>query len=461
MLVKRRIDWTYLLLCPYVIVTYIPSLARAVQLRYTGPWVVLWVWVAVMQSQNRKLPLKVKTSFLGALLFLIMNTTLSLVFRLFDHSDGMSLIAVADIARILLPLLIVHYSVVNNRLQELGWLTLVWLFALACTGAATIRGEAILEGGARLLTAGGGENLSDAVEAVTLGVGQYTHVYSMGLLIAPLLYCSHFMSMRNKLICWAVSAVFLITVYVASFSICVIGVTAGLLILFMLRLGITARAVKVIGCLMVVLNIVFLTQPQSVSFMTPVLDGLKNVTDIKQYQHKIDAVLNSIQGVGSEVDERFGLYLRSWNAFLEHPFVGVGQWSYSGTERDRHAGVGGHSEILDLLGSSGLLGFTIYILRLFFLFRYLHVISAVALGFRWWPAVYCFMFPAAIVACINPLNGFMIWTDILVIIPGLACLFKTPHAGMMMRAGQDPRLAGGAAQRGAWASPDGRQHLRP
>ena len=82
--------------------------------------------------------------------------------------------------------------------------------------------------------------------------------------------------------------------------------------------------------------------------------------------------------------------------------------------------------MLDLLGGAVVLGFVLFVFSLVCVMRYMWAINPVALEFRWWLTVSLFMWPAAMVAFLNPLHGYLIYTDLLLLIPGMACLFTVP-----------------------------------
>lgn len=422
---SRDRDWTYLLLCPYVAFAHIPWVALHVRMRFVLPGVLLWFILALLHKQEVFMPPKVKRALKMAVLFLLIYLLQGTLFALFGHGDWATRDDISDIVQTLIPLAILHLSVRKGQWRELGWLVLWFLACIGCTAVMTVRGEGMVENASRILTGQGGRdiNMSDLYDAYFLGVGGYLHVYATGLLVAPLLYCARWMPAVPKVICLIVAAVAMVGVYSGAYSILILAVGVGVLLWALQRVGGRFLSVKVLGLVLAVGIALVIERPHTLSFMIQPLQTLRDMTSREQYHIKIDAIIDTIGGASqSYVTDRSELYMQSWRTFLKNSIVGTGMWQ-RGSQPERS--IGGHSEVFDQLGRGGLIGFTLFILCLYHLLRYLHALGEAFFSRFWWPAVHLFLWPAALVALVNPLCGYIVYTDLLLIIPGMACLFTT------------------------------------
>ena len=426
--INRRFDWSYLLLFPYVAAEYIPWVNAHMQFRFVAPFLLIWLGLAYTRRPEVQHWEKVKASFLYAVLLSVLYHTFGLVLQPFGYSDGLTGNDVFDIVRIIAPLLVLHLSVRNGRRRELGMLVSYWLLCMACTCVMTLRGGTEIENASRLITGAGKVGVDSTVvaDAIDAGVAPYAHIYAIGLLIAPMLYCSGFMARPMKTLCVTLASLYVVTVYSANYSICVMAVALGCVLWLVTRVGGRPRRVRISGFVLVVCVVAIVAQPQLVSFMAKPLETFGAITESKQYQMKIATIVDTISGVsGTYATDRSELYWRSWRTFLSRPLVGTGLWHYESTQTSE---LGGHSLVFDLLGGAGVLGFGLFVLSLAYVMRYMWTISSVVLGFRWWPAVSLFMWPAIMVAFLNPLRGYVVYTDLFLLIPGMACLFKVPDS---------------------------------
>ncbi len=436
--INVRFDWSYLLLLPYLVASYIPWVGQRVRFRYYALFTILWFGLALVRQRNVHLPKRGLASLAWAVLLFTTYDLLGLLFLPFGHGNGVTITDVFDIVRLFVPLGILHYSVRNGRLRELGMLVILVLMCLACTAVITWSIGTEVENASRMLTGKSSEynaNWMDVDYALKNGVGQFAHVYGFGLLALPLMYCSKYMSLWAKVLCRIVATIFLLSAYFASYFILILAILTGFGVWLALASSGSSkrRWVKTVGTLFVVLAITVMINPSIFRGAVPTLLAVRDMTENKEYRMKITAVIDAVSGSSdSYCFYRKDLYERSWNAFLENPLVGFGVWDYiraiESSDIEKAESVGGHSQVLDTLGRSGLFGFSIFILGFVFLFRYLRAISSQFLGFRWWPTLYIFMFQAILVSFLNPLRGYTVYTDLLLLIPGMACLFKESAA---------------------------------
>jgi hypothetical protein len=392
------------------------------------------MWACLMMIRRRRiifLSNKTKNFFLYTAVFLILFLIRGLLFQPFGHGAGINTANIADMLTTLAPLVIFHVSVASGRQRELRILVIWILFCLLCATVMTYRGEMETEYASRLLTGktGRGEyNFSDA-ELIMAGVVQRSQMYSIGLLIAPLLYCFRFMTLPLKILSLLCVVLFLYVSYVTSYSSLMIGIFIGCNLWLLTIVGIRERALKIIGILFVLVTIIITVYPQSIRFMASPLMRLHDVTMNEMYQRKIMAVVDTISGAGETLaSSRADLYWKSWDAFCIHPLFGIGVWPWdadlTSSETRRGAELGGHSAVLDILGSSGLFGFSLFVLFFVFFFRYLRTITPTVIDQCWWPAIYLFFFPFIIFLFLNNLSGFVVYTDLFLLVPVMSLMFR-------------------------------------
>ncbi len=425
---NKRFDLSYLLLFPYLAVAFIPWLKYRVQFRFVLPVILLWAIVALLTRRQIQLPRKGLINVVGVGLFLAMYQGMALLFLPFGHSDGMSYIDTVDLVLSLFSLVVFHLSVCNGRLRELRVLIVFCFLCISIAGGMTITGQSYVEGGSRTLTAAASvtANMFDIADAREAGIGGYGYVYGMGLLIFPILFCSKFVSAPMKVCFTCFAAVFLVTVYHAGYTILVVGVLFAGVMFLSTKFGEKLRTLKIFGIVAILVFTIILANPPIINFLVTGFQSVSNRLSKEEYSQRAESVADAISGdEETYAIQRSKLYWMSWDVFLKHPFFGVGKWDYQiMSSRRGDDNIGGHSFIFDLLGSSGLAGGIIFILFFICYVRYLRVMSSLVLGFKWWPAYYIFIFSAGFVAYINTLGGYLIFGDLLLIIPALPLFFK-------------------------------------
>jgi O-antigen ligase len=301
---------------------------------------------------------------------------------------------------------------------------------MAITAVMTILGENIVMGGSKVLT-GGAEtaDITDISAAVDAGIGAYGNNYGMGLLIFPLLYSMTFMKWGMKVFLVCISLLFIMTSYVAGYSILMIGLSLAGFIYLLVKIRVNLKTVKIVGVITIACLVTVVAKPTLISSMITPLQRLGDMITHQEYQYRINSVIDTVSGdSASYAAARSELYWESWETFLEYPIFGIGRYDFKSSEL-RYK-LGGHSTIFDILGSAGIAGLSIFILIFFFHYRYLRLMSAVVLGYKWWPAYYIFMFPFFAIAFINPLEGNIIFSNFLLYIPSMAFFFKTKDANV-------------------------------
>jgi O-antigen ligase len=340
----------------------------------------------------------------------------------------------AELVLCISPLYIFHFSVANGRQRELRLLLMWILLCLSCTSVMTLMGELGTEEASRLLTGrfGSGNYTNDEAMLAMEGIAQRSQVYSIGLLVAPMLYSVRFISFRQKIIYLACAALFFYISYTTRYSSLMMGIFLGLILLSILLLGIRGKAVNIIGILLVIGVIIGTAQPKSFSFLARPILGLRDMTTIRTYQERIEAVVDTISGAGDSIaTARTDLYWMSWKAFCSEPLFGVGIWPWgadmTSDQNQRAVQLGGHSVIFDILGSSGLFGFMFFVLLFVSFFKYLSTLSPNVLDRRWWPVASLFMFPFIMFLMVNNLTGYHVYMDFFLLMPGMAFVYRRPQ----------------------------------
>lgn len=421
----RKLDFSYLLLCPYMMVAYIPRVVHYFQHRYIAPLMLVWLVIALASQRKVQLPPRGQMSLIAVIVLLGLFDGIGPFFSLFDHGEGLNYGMVSDFVLTVFPLLVFHLSVCNGRHRELRLLVIFGFVCVACSAAMTFSGLQVVEAGARALAGASGEgaDLDTIGEAVEAGIGTYGHVYGMGLLIFPVLACTKFMPIPMKVFFTVLMILFLLTAYKAAFSILLIGIFLAGVLYLITKFGGRPSVLKIVGVVSIIVLVTFVANPKMVSFLQAPLQSLVGMTSQMEYQSRIDSVIDMVSGdQDSYAAFRADLYWKSWSVFLKHPLFGIGNY-YS--LNDEMLDTGGHSMVFDTLAVWGIFGLGVFILIFVYYYRYMQVMSSVVLGFKWWPAYYIFLLPFSAIAFINPIGGAIVLCDLFLLIPSLVFFFKS------------------------------------
>jgi hypothetical protein len=279
-------------------------------------------------------------------------------------------------------------------------------------------GESIIEGGSRAITGSTG----DAAYAYREGIGSFGFVYGAGLLVVPLLYGVTFISLQLKIMCSVLMVLITLAVYKAGYSILIIVMAIAGVIYVAAKVGLKQRVLSWIGVILIGLLICATVKPQIFSFLAKPLLHLEHNTSNPEYQMRINSIADSLSGAeGTYAEYRASVYWASWRVFLKYPLFGGGSGEYRRPAPDM---VSGHSTVFDTLGFYGLFGLTLYLLFFVYHYRYLRVMSAVVIGYKWWPSYYIYMISATAVMFINPFSGVPLLMSLCLYLPALPLLFK-------------------------------------
>ncbi len=425
----QRFDFSYLLLCPFFAVAIIPWFKYRIQLRAVLPIMLLWLVFAMVSKRHLTLPREGRKYFTGVLLFLCVYHGLGLIGLPFGLGDGMAYVDLVDLLVSLFAFLVFHYSIRNGRLLELRFSVIFAYLCLAIAAGMTIRGEAVIEGGSRMLTGSGA--LDDMDAAKSAGIGSYGLVYAMGLFFFPLIYYAGFVKIPLRPLCFCCAGLIVIAVYRAGYSILIIGMSFAGMLYLLIKMGIRLRQLKYVGIVGIILLFSSILQPKLFSFTAELFKWMANHVDRYEYRFRLEELAEAASGgTESYAVMRSERYWRSWYTFLKNPFFGMGKYDWEGGSSQKMSNVGGHSLIFDTLAYYGIFGFSILILFFVFHYHYLRILSAMALDNRWWPGYYVFMFPVSMIALVNPLGGYLFYFVILFLVPASACIFKQSFKGV-------------------------------
>ena len=422
---KSKLDFSYLLLCPYLMVAYIPKVVHYFHHRYIAPLMLAWFLIALATHRKVQLPPQGQMRLIAVIVLLGLFYGLGPFFSLFEHGSGLNYGMVSDFVLTIFPLLVFHLSVCNGRHRELRLLVIFGFVCVACSAAMTLSGLQVVEAGSRALTGATGEgaDLDTIGDAFDAGIGTYGNVYGMGLLIFPLVFCAGFMHLPMKVFFTGLVVLFLLTAYKAAFSILLIGIFLAGILYMVTKFGGRPRVLKIIGVASVIALVTFVANPKMAGFLLSPLQSMGGMTSQMEYQSRIDSVIDMVSGdQDSYAAIRSELYWKSWRVFLKHPLFGIGNYYSLDNEM---LDTGGHSMVFDTLAVWGIFGLGVFILIFVYFYRYMQVMSSVVLGFKWWPAYYIFLFPFSAIAFINPIGGAIVFSDLFLFIPSLVFFFKS------------------------------------
>lgn len=232
------------------------------------------------------------------------------------------------------------------------WKKKIFKFYLVLTGGTlltTIIGNKSNTIASRILAGGmDGSSGLDSLEYSKMNIGGYGFVYSLVLLLPYLFYALKIKKERYFTVFLIVVSTY--AVFYTQYTLAVVAILFVYLAIIIfaekksqMR---TVYAFETIAAVILLKDVIF-----------NILYKVQEVLAGKGFHFLADRLLmvlkmftvNTLQG---DVQVRRRLYMMSWDAFLENPFLGNIQEMNV---------IGGHSEILDILGAAGLVGILIFI----------------------------------------------------------------------------------------------------
>ena len=247
--------------------------------------------------------------------------------------------------RVLFWLGLIYYPYFRNvrqgEVKILGKILIVFLFATMVT---TLIGNIQYPNASRELARATKETLY-----VRHNIGGYGFIYGLVVLLPYMIYIYKYQTGMLRTVGFAVSV---LTVVVCVFSEYTLAVMI-VIFEFLFEIGNKKmRKGKNIILLLMILVFFFLFRNHVAEFLLHIRDLSIN-RGLPSLAERIDNLRLMIMG-NAPIDDaqtRFSQYTSSFTAFLKNPIVG----NIDGTEH-----LGGHSEILDILGGTGLFGFSLF-----------------------------------------------------------------------------------------------------
>lgn len=220
----------------------------------------------------------------------------------------------------------------DKIIKVVEWIYPIWMII-------TLRAYNSIPNISRLLANNNNENV---VVWSQQGIGGYGMIYSLVFYNIILLYI--LLNKGKKRILTAVNYILsLVTIIMAGYSIALIAVLLGSIIVLFIR---EKRVERIILVIFVagILYALFLM------FQTEIFNGLLSLADGTMYEQKIKDIINSFTEASAQgtLESRTILYQYSWETFLKNPFVG--------SAFSEKLMFGGHSFFLDTFAKFGLIG---------------------------------------------------------------------------------------------------------
>lgn len=176
------------------------------------------------------------------------------------------------------------------------------------------------------------------------GIGGYGMIYSLVLYSVILLFEMLNCSKKRFALILINYILSVITVIMAGYSIALIGVVVGALLVLLIKGKETKNILTAVLISIVAILIWSAIKEYFASFVTNIASGTL-------YEDKVNDVIDSITGqeATGTLKDRTDLYAYSWQGFLSSPIFG--------TIASKNPQIGGHSLLLDTLARFGLIGF--------------------------------------------------------------------------------------------------------
>jgi hypothetical protein len=248
----------------------------------------------------------------------------------------------------LLPIIIGYY-ITRYKQQQVKFYSQVLCVALIITMITTCIGLIRFPSAARILATIASSQDAAAITYNWNNIGGFSFIYTI-VLLYPIFIMAYKQKKINLFLTICGTVLIYATVLLSEYA------TALLLLmlstaLFFVKKNLTKRDVRILLLIGLVVLVLFS------SFLSQLLTYVGGLTGSQTLSTRFTALAGGQTGLESTDDNRIQLYQRSFTTFLQHPLLG--------TFLSGGGGVGGHSNILDILGQYGLLGATL----LYFMYR--------------------------------------------------------------------------------------------
>jgi hypothetical protein len=424
---NKSFSWSYFLLIPFLVIGLVPWLKFRIPFRLVLLLPLLWVLFNFKTMKAKLLPRESEFVFYKWLFFFLITVFMRFLYGLIHGefffpgtAEGV------DSFFIILVFFILHSSVNTGRLKELRTIVLVVLGSLTIFSIMAINGLEVVEGGARAITAASGEytDIKEVFAALSEGVGGFGNIYGIGLLIVPLIVMLFSVKILMRVFLLFGVALLLMATIKAGFSILMMGIGFSLVALLLYFMKIRGLPFTIIIGILIICIVFVASTPSCLRFILPVLDKISELTLDNNYLFRVKALSDFIQGDdNSYAFLRSQLYWDSIGIFFTAPLTGYYGFS------DIHefsTNIGAHSHIFDVLGSYGLLGFFVEVAMYFYYFKYVKIMMATCGYERYYGIIGIFFSSYVLIAFLNPVGGYPMFTDFLLILPGIV-FFAEPR----------------------------------
>lgn len=357
---RYRFDWSYLLLIPIPLYTFLPWFAYRSKAYFMVALCLFW-FVLSKPYRLVKFPrVKLRNFFVITFLVISAYYFLQNFFALLGHGDLMEnrLYTSSAYSLSMLGLMYVIYD--KGRLVEAKILSYVAMFGIVLTGFFSRSAVAIQFEGARALTYGGSsyEAEGNQIMAMQLGLGGYAFSYSMALMFPILIYLSFkARGVWNKILCCMTLIASLYNIYSSGLGTPVMVLTYSMVLCVVWFSTRTRKLVTFVGIIMLVGIFVFAVHPQVFSFLYPLVQGIAEIWPDGSVRERMLSMAQAFSGdTSSYAFRRYQLQLVSWKTFLHAPFWGIGIYNYNENAVISMWRLGGHSMMMDTLARSGIIG---------------------------------------------------------------------------------------------------------
>jgi len=319
-----------------IILCYIPIVHY-----YLGPYFVLMCMISfIFLSTINGYPIQIITISIFIFIFIVIHCITN-----WSSVDAVKpLVGINSRFMFFFPLYLTYYFHGKNENKCLCNLSKLVIFVLVLTSFTTMIGLEIFPGASRYLAVG----QSDAYEMNDLmnyNIGGYGFVYSIVIALPLFIYLIKLNKLNWLLILFPLGCI-LAAQYMYALVLSVIAVIGSS---FFKKINYITMAIFIIsGCLC------------SVLLKEVLIDMIYYLTTaFSQYQNlevRFQEIASFLQYgyAQGDFDSRLDLYTNSINAFLDNPLIGT--WGDTNAVHQ----IGGHAFILDVLGSSGLIGFSAF-----------------------------------------------------------------------------------------------------
>lgn len=341
--------WT--LVCfAYTVIPFTPYVLPQ-GIRYILTIFLLLLAVHIVSSEDIYIPMSV---FVAQVVFF-----LCLWIGRYSHVNGSSLINSLSRYIMFWSPMYVSLAIFKRGIDGSKYLLNFLKIGYLITMITTLQGNIKFPEVSRLLAGAATESQIDFYGR--LNIGGYGFIYSI-VMFMPIWIYNVFLSkkkFKDKVLDFVLIVVGIITIYISNYSTAVLLCLFEVLLFFLQKSKNKEKIIRGVVLLMILAILLKNQIAKAVLSLSIYMEGIGN----ELMAIRLDGIYCLLVGIEptGDVAKRSLLYTRSWEAFLQSPLYG----NLFGGNRL----LGGHSELLDLLGSSGIIGFIPFITLFIFYIR--------------------------------------------------------------------------------------------